>query len=87
MSSATDLIAKIDIKIAALLDDTSNVGNYKIGDKRVDKGSYLDSLIASRAKLQSMDQDSEPYEDIREIAISMDEFGVDNSENIGDASG
>jgi|GEM_PF-1397364 len=85
MSSATVLIAKIDLKITALLDDSSNVGNYRIGDKRVDKGDYLDSLLDSRKKLQAMDQDSTPYEDIREIASSISEFGEDESEYIGDA--
>jgi len=84
MSSATVLIAKIDLKITALLDDSSNVGNYRIGDKRVDKGDYLDSLLDSRKKLQAMDQDSTPYEDIREIASSISEFGEDKSEYIGD---
>ena len=81
----SDLITKIDLKIEALLDDTSNVGNYKIGDKSVSKGSFLDSLIASREKLQTMSQGETPYEDIREIATDIDEFGKDNSEYIGDA--
>jgi len=85
MATASELIAKIDLKISALLDDSSNVGNYKIGDKRVDKGSFLDSLMNSRAKLMKMDQDSTPYEDIREIATDINEFGKDESEYIGDA--
>ena len=85
MATASELIAKIDLKIAALLDDSSNVGDYKIGDKRVDKGKFLDILMNSRAKLIEMDQDSTPYEDIREIATDINEFGEDKSEYIGDA--
>ena len=85
MATASELIAKIDLKISALLDDSSNVGDYKIGDKSVSKGSFLDSLMNSRAKLIKMDQDSTPYEDIREIAIDINEFGEDKSEYIGDA--
>ena len=83
--AVSDLITKIDIKIEALLDDTSNVGNYKIGDKSVSKGDYLDSLISSRGKLQAMSQSGTPYEDIREIATNINEFGEDDSEYIGDA--
>ncbi len=83
--AVSDLITKIDAKIEALLDDSSNVGNYKIGDKRVDKGDYLNILMNSRKKLQKMDQESAPYEDVREIALDIDKFGIDNSEYIGDA--
>jgi len=85
MATASELIAKIDLKISALLDDTSNVGDYKIGDKSVDKGKFLDTLMNSREKLIKMDQDSTPYEDIREIATDINEFGEDKSEYIGDA--
>ncbi len=83
--AVSDLITLIDAKIKALLEDTSNVCNYRIGDKRVAKCDYLDSLIQSRGKLQAMDQDETPYEDIREIATDIDQFGDDNSEYIGDA--
>ena len=83
--AVSDLITKIDAKIEALLDDSSNVGNYKIGDKRVDKGDYLNILMNSRKELQKMDQESAPYEDVREIALDIDKFGIDNSEYIGDA--
>ena len=83
--ATTDLITLIDAKISTLLEDTSNVGNYHIGDKRVDKGDYLEILMKSREQLIKMGQDETPYEDIREIAIDIDQFGVDNSEYIGDA--
>jgi hypothetical protein len=88
MATPTELIAKIDIKIAAILDDTGSngLGNYKIGDKKVDVGDYLKILNDMRKSLMAQAQD-EPYEDIREIASGMDEFGVDISEYIGDATG
>ena len=84
MATTYELIAKINLKIETLLDDTSNVGNYKIGDKSVSKGSFLDSLISAKEKLQAMGQAETPYEDIREIATDINEFGEDNSEYIGD---
>jgi len=84
MATPAELIAKIDIRIAALLDDSTMVGDYKIGDKAVDRGTYLKSLNDMRVSLMAQAQD-EPYEDIREIAVSIDEFGVDTSEYIGDS--
>ena len=85
MATPTELIAKIDIRIAEILDDDNMIGNYKIGDKKVDRASYYKFLIDSRKSLMEQAQD-EPYEDIREIAYDIDEFGVDNSEYIGDAT-
>ena len=84
MATPVELIAKIDIRIAALLDDSNMVGDYKIGDKAVSRGAYLKSLNEMRVSLMAQAQD-EPYEDISEIASSMDEFGVDTSEYIGDS--
>ena len=86
MATPTELIAKIDLRISAILDDTSVVGDYHIGDKKVDVGTYLAQLNKMRESLIAQSQD-EPYEDIREIAFGFDEFGVDNSEYIGDATG
>ena len=85
MATPTELIAKIDLRISAILDDTSVVGDYKIGDKKVDVGTYLAQLNKMRESLMAQAQD-EPYEDVREIAYDIDEFGIDNSEYIGDAN-
>ena len=85
MSSASTLIAKIDLKIAALLDDSGNVGDYKIGEKAVSKGAYLTHLTNARKVLVGMD--NAPYEDISEIAFEINEFGEDKSEYIGDSTG
>lgn len=86
MATPAELIAKIDIRIAAILDDSSVVGDYKIGDKKVDVGGYLKYLNEMRESLMTQAQ-NEPYEDIREVAYNIDEFGVDKSEYIGDANG
>jgi hypothetical protein len=83
MSTATENIAAIDSKIAALLADTSMVGDYRIGDKQVDKGTFLKQLIETRKMYVGMVQD-EPYESIDSVAYDIDEFGIDNSEYIGD---
>ncbi len=86
MATPTELIAKIDLRISAILDDTSVVGNYKIGDKSVKVGTYLEQLNKMRESLMAQAQD-EPFEDIREIAFDINEFGVDDSEYIGNATG
>lgn len=85
MATPVELIAKIDIKIAAMLDDTNIVGNYHIGDKKVDAGTYLKILNDMRKSLMEQAQD-EPFEDVRAIALDINEFGIDNSEYIGDSS-
>lgn len=85
MATPTELIAKIDLKIATILDDTSVVGNYHIGDKRVDVGTYLKTLNDMRKSLMEQAQD-EPFEDVRAIAFDINEFGIDDSEYIGDSS-
>lgn len=87
MATPTELIAKIDLKIAAILDDTGSngLGNYKIGDKKVDVGDYLEILNNMRKSLIAQAQD-EPYEDVRAIAFDINEFGIDDSEYIGDSS-
>ena len=86
MATPTELIAKIDLKIAAILDDTGSggLGNYHIGDKRVDAGDYLKILNETRKSLMAQAQD-EPFEDVREIAFDINEFGIDDSEYIGDS--
>ncbi len=86
MATVAELIAKIDLKIAALLDDSGNVGNYHIGDKRVDSGAYLKILTDARENLLKQGS-KEPFEDISSVAYDIDEFGVDRSEYIGDAIG
>lgn len=83
MATPTELIAKIDIRIAAILDDSNVVGDYKIGDKRVDVGEYLEILNNMRKSLMAQAQD-EPFEDVREMALDINEFGIDDSEFIGD---
>jgi len=85
MATPAELIAKIDLRISAILDDTSVVGDYKIGDKAVDVGTYLAQLNKMRESLMAQAQD-EPFEDVREMAYDINEFGIDNSEYIGDAS-
>ncbi len=88
MATAAELIAKIDLKIAAILDSTgeNSLGDYHIGDKRVNVGSYLKMLTDMRASLLKQGSE-EPFEDIRSVAYDIDEFGVDRSEYIGDATG
>jgi hypothetical protein len=85
MATPAELIAKIDISIAAILDDPNMLGDYKIGDKAVSRGAYYKYLIESRKELMEQAQ-NEPYEDIREIAYDINEYGVDESEYIGDAN-
>ena len=85
MATAASLIALIDTKLATLLTDDSNVGDYKIGDKAVDKGTFTKYLVDMRKSLIAQGQD-EPYEDVREVAFDIDIYGIDNSEYIGDST-
>lgn len=83
--SATDLIAKIDVRISAILDDATVVGDYRIGDKTVNKGTYLKHLTDMRKSLIEQSQAETPYESIDAVAYEIDEFGIDDSEYIGDS--
>jgi len=85
MATPTELIAKIDIRIAAILDDSNMVGDYKIGDKSVNRASYLKMLNEMRTSLMAQAQ-NEPYESIDPIAYDVDEFGIDESEYVGDST-
>ena len=85
MATPLSLIAKIDIRIAAILDDANMVGDYKIGDKTVSRGSYLKTLNEMRESLMAQAQ-NEPYESIDPIAYDVDEFGIDESEYVGDST-
>jgi len=85
MATPTELIAKIDIRIAAILDDSNMVGDYKIGDKSVNRASYLKTLNEMRMSLMAQAQ-NEPYESIDPIAYDVDEFGIDESEYVGDST-
>jgi len=83
MATPTELIAKIDIRIAEILDDSNMIGDYKIGKKSVNRASYLKTLNEMRVSLMAQAQD-EPYESIDAFAYDIDEFGIDDSEYIGD---
>ena len=85
MATPLSLIAKIDIRIAAILDDANMVGDYKIGDKTVSRGSYLKTLNEMRTSLMAQAQ-NEPYESVDPIAYDVDEFGIDESEYVGDST-
>jgi len=85
MATPLSLIAKIDIRIAAILDDANMVGDYKIGDKTVSRGSYLKTLNEMRESLMAQAQ-NEPYESVDPIAYDVDEFGIDESEYVGDST-
>ena len=85
MATPTELIAKIDIRISAILDDSNMVGDYKIGDKSVNRASYLKMLNEMRMSLMAQAQ-NEPYESIDPIAYDVDEFGIDESEYVGDST-
>ena len=86
MATAATLIAKIDIRIAAILDDSSMLGDYSIGDKTVNRAAYLKSLTDMRKSLIAQGQDETPYESIDAFAYDIDDMGIDDSEYIGDST-
>ena len=83
MATAAELIAKVDIRIAAILDDSNVVGDYRIGDKTVNRGTHLKHLVEMRQSLIAQGQEV-PYESIDAFAYEINEFGIDDSEYIGD---
>jgi hypothetical protein len=84
MSSATDIIAKIDTLVSSMLSDVSGVTTYKIGGKTVNKTEALLALGRLREQYQNANENT-PYEDIRHIAHDYDELGQNISEIIGDS--
>ena len=83
MSAVTDILTKIDTKISAILDDPDSIASYRLGDKQVSRSQILERLTELRKTYQGL-AEKEPYEDIRHVALDFDEFGVDESEYIGD---
>ena len=83
MSTVTDILAKIDTKIDAILDDPDSIASYRLGDKQVSRSEILNTLLEARKTYQELAV-TEPYEDIRHLALDFDDFGIDESEYIGD---
>ncbi len=85
MSTVTEILAKLDTKISAIIDNPDDIASYRLGQKSVNKSEILNTLLSAREKYQAL-AEAEPYEDIRKIAYDVDEFGVDISEFIGETS-
>jgi len=83
MSAVTDMLAAIDVKIAAIIASPDDIASYRLGQKSVNRSEILNTLLKARVQYQAL-AEVEPYEDIRHIAYDVDEFGVDISELIGD---
>lgn len=83
MSTVTDMLAAIDAKIATIVASPSDIADYKIGDKTVNRSQILEFLLKARDTYQVL-AEKEPYEDIRHIASDFDELGTDISELVGD---
>ena len=82
MSLAT-LLAKIDVKIEAVLDaGPAAYVDYRIGDKSVNKSDYLDFLLKARKDLIDQASTSETEIGTMNYDWDIDEFGQDNGEYI-----
>ena len=77
------MLAAIDAKIAAVIASPSDIADYKLGDKTVNRSQILEFLLKARETYQTL-AEKEPYEDIRHIASDFDELGTDISELVGD---
>ncbi len=84
MSAVTTILAAIDTAIAACIADTDDIVSYKIGEKSVNKSEKLEWLLKAREQYQEY-AEKEPYESIVHVALDFDEFGIDESEYVGDA--
>jgi len=83
MATVTAILAAIDTQIATLVASPDSIADYKIGDKTVRKSQILSTLLKAREQYR-LAVESEPYEDVRHIALGVDEFGIDISEYVGD---
>jgi hypothetical protein len=83
VSTPTAILTAIDTQIAAIVADPDDIVSYRIGDKQVSKSEKMEYLLKAREVYQKI-VEKEPYEDIRHIALDFDEFGIDESELIGD---
>lgn len=86
MSTVTDILARIDAKIYALINDPDSIADYRLGEKSVSRSQILERLTKLRDTYQEL-AEKEPYEDIRHIAMDYGDFGQDLSELIGDETG
>lgn len=83
MATAQGILDQIDAQISALLADSSNYTTYRIGDKTVNKTEAL-KMLGDLQKVYLARLESEPYEEIQGVAFSLDQFGVETTENVGD---
>lgn len=83
MATPAEIVAKIDTKISAILDDPNTIASYRIGNKSVSRAEILRELRATRETYQTL-MEKTPYEDIRHVAYDLDDFGQEVAEYIGD---
>lgn len=79
----SDIISALDTQILAIINDPDGISDYKIGDKTVNRSKKLDYLLKTRETYQKF-ANSEPYENVQQIALEYDEFGQDTSEYHGE---
>ena len=85
MSTVTEILAAIDTQINTLIASPDSIADYKIGEKTVHKSQILSTLLKAREVYREA-ANSEPFEDVRHIALDFDTFGIDISEYVGDAA-
>ena len=83
ISTVSAILTAIDTQINTLIASPDDIADYKIGEKTVNKSQILSTLLRAREVYQKA-AESEPYEDVRHIALDFDHFGVDISEMVGD---
>ena len=82
MATVTSILAKIDAKIDAVLDNPDQIASYRLGEKSVQKNQILSELLKAREVYQKL-AETEPYEDIRHVALDWSDFGEEISELVG----
>lgn len=85
MATPAEIVARLDEKIYAIINDPDAIASYKMGDKSVNRSEILERLTALRETYQAL-MEKTPFEDIRHVAFDLDDFGQEVSEIIGDSA-
>ena len=83
MATVSEILSSIDTQINTLIASPDDIADYRIGEKTVNKSQILSTLLKAR-EVYKLAAESEPYEDVRHIALDFDTFGIDISEYVGD---
>lgn len=84
MATPAEIVSRIDEKVYTILADPDSIASYRLGNKSVSRSQVLDQLRQLRETYQAIAEKT-PAEDIRQVAFDLDDWGVEESEVVGDS--